>query len=176
MVTDRPIRLELYVRSLHAGAAGPQQERAIEGLGKLATSGRIDDHRVLVWGDRMPGSPAEARTDAGLFALNRAAVFTEWATLNALAVDRFEHAEIESHLLGERYRTLTVPVMTLAEYEGDDLRFVAPVSGPDGTVTVLDRLDQLADEADPTAGYEVLPRAYTDPPRGLTLAPPEREG
>jgi hypothetical protein len=175
MATDGPVRLELYVRSLHAGAAATRQEQAIERLTELATTGRIDDHQVLVWGDRMPGSPAEARTDAALFALNRVAVFTEWANRNGLAVERFEHAEVESRLLGERHRTVTVPIMTLAEYEGRDLRFVAPVSGPDGAVTVLDRLDQLAGETEPATEYEPLARTYAEPPRGVALAPPEAE-
>jgi DNA-binding Lrp family transcriptional regulator len=165
-----PVRLELYVRSLHAGAADSRQEAAIERMRELEERGRIDGSQVLVWGDRMPGSPAEARTDAGLFALNRAAVFAEWAERNGRRIDRFEHQQVESRILGETHRTLSVPVMTLAEYAGEDLRFVAPVTGAEGTVTVLDRLDRLAGESTSTAEVESLPRTYADPPRGLALA------
>lgn len=172
MAGDRSVRLELYVRSLHPGTAGDRQETVIERLQELEREGVVDASQVLVWGDRMPGSPAEARTDAGLFALNRAAVFAEWADRNGFSVDEFEHQHIESRLLGESYRTLSVPVMTLAEFEGGDLRFVAPVSGPEGTVTVLDRLDRLAAEGDgATADYEPLTGAYAEPPVGITLAP-----
>ena len=168
--------LELYVRSLHAGAADARQEAAIERLADLEDAGRIDGYQVLVWGDRMPGSPAEARTDAGLFALNRAAVFAEWADRNDYSIDRFDHQQVESRILGETYRTLSVPIMTLAEYAGSDLRFVAPVTGADGTVTVLDRFDQLAADAGTATDLEPLSQTYADPPAGLALAAPDEEG
>lgn len=175
MSDEEPVWLELYVRSLHAGAADASQDAAIERLAELEAADRIDGYQVLVWGDRMPGSPAEARTDAGLFALNRAAVFAEWADRNDRTIDCLDHQRIESRILGETYRTLSVPVMTLAEYAGEDLRFVAPVTGADGTVTVLDRLDELADASVPTTDLEPLTQTYADPPAGVALGASEEE-
>jgi hypothetical protein len=146
---------------------------------------------VLVWGKHAPATPAEARTDAGLFALNRVAVFTEWAEQNGLSVENhFERRTIDSDITAETYNALRFPVMTYAEYHGNDLVFVAPTSGTDHHFSVRDRLDALAiesevtvEDADATIDGLVestdelthLERAYSDPPRELTLVPREED-
>jgi hypothetical protein len=183
------VRVELYVRSLLPGQARKQQDAVIDQLSNLEAAGVIDEYSVLVWGKHAPATPAEARTDAGLFALNRVAVFSEWAKQNGLSVeDHFERRTIDSDITADTYNALRFPVMTYAEYRGDDLVFVAPASGETHHFSIPDRLDALASETtvlsaedpatiggivDEPAELQRLERAYTAPPRELTLAPRE---
>ena len=174
MTSDEPVRLELYVRSLLAEQARSQQDEIIERLEALEAEGVIDEFQVVIWGRQAPASPAQARTDAGVFVLNRVAVFSEWAAANGLSVDEhFEHRDVESSIVNESYQAVRFPVMTLAEYHGQDLAFVAPATDQETTHSVRERLAQIEAESRPAARrteYERLNRAYSEPPRQLTLA------
>jgi hypothetical protein len=175
VTTSGTRHVELYVRSLAPRQARQQQDAVIDRLVDLEREGRIDEFTLLVWGRQVPASPARTRTDAGLFALNRIAVFTEWADGNGYSVDeQFQRRTVDSTITDETYQVVTVPVMTLAAYRDEDLQFVAPVSGPDGDVTVQDRLAELATDATPTV--DSLDQAYASPPRGLTLVDPAEAG
>ncbi|MFD1585573.1 HTH domain-containing protein [Halorientalis brevis] len=174
MTSDEPVRLELYVRSLLAEQARSQQDEVIERLNALKDDGAIDEFQVVIWGRQAPASPAQARTDAGVFVLNRVAVFSEWAAANGLSVDEhFEHRSVESSIVNESYQAVRFPVMTLAEYHGQDLAFVAPATEQDATHTVRERLAHIEREDQQAAGtdeFERLSSAYSEPPRQLTLA------
>ncbi|MFB6178824.1 MAG: HTH domain-containing protein [Halorientalis sp.] len=176
MSADEPVRLELYVRSLHAAQAHGRQDAVIERLNALEDAGVIDEYQLVVWGRQAPASPAEAHTDAGVFTLNRVAVFSEWAAANEFSVDEhFEQRSVDSSMAGESYQAVRFPVMTLAEYHGQDLAFVAPATRANGTHSVGDRLDTI--EATPRAGeraaeFTTLDHAYSEPPHQLTLTDP----
>lgn len=177
MTTEESVQVELYVRSLLAEQAQSQQDEVIERLTALEEDGVIDEFQVVVWGRQAPASPAKARTDAGVFTLNRVAVFSEWAAANGLSVDEnFERRNVESRIIDESYQAIRFPVMTLAEYHDQDLAFVAPATGSDVTHSVQDRLDTIESRgqtADVTEEFDTLDRAYSEPPRQLTLAEPD---
>jgi hypothetical protein len=177
MTDDESVRVELYVRSLLAGQARSQQDEVIERLGALEDADVIDEYQLVIWGRQAPASPAETRTDAGLFTLNRVAVFSEWASANDLSVDeQFERRTVDSTITGESYQAVRFPVMTLAEYHGTDLAFVAPANGPETTHTVQDRLDAIetgTPPADRTSEFQPVERGYAEPPHQLTLSDPE---
>lgn len=177
MTTDEPVRLELYVRSLLAEQARSQQEEIIERLGDLENDGAIDEFQIVVWGQQAPASPAQARTEAGEFVLNRVAVFSQWGEANGFDVaDQFEYRDVESSMVDESYQAVRFPVMTLAEYHGQDLVFVAPAGDGGSVHTVRDRIDVIetttdADERGETTDH--LDQAYAEPPRELTMAAPD---
>jgi len=173
-------RVELYVRSLLPGQSRERQNEIIDRLQDLEAEGVVDEFTVLVWGKHAPATPADARTDAGLFALNRVAVFTEWAEQNGLGVEtHFDRRRTDSSITAESYDALTFPVMTLAEYHDDDLTFVAPATGTDHQFSVGDRVDTLAaGQTDRPSGVgegdaslDELEHSYVEPPEELTLAP-----
>jgi len=177
MTDEEPVRLELYVRSLLARQANSQQDEVIERLNALEAEGLVDEYQLVVWGRQAPASPAQARTDAGVFTLNRVAVFSEWAAANGLSVDEhFERRNVESSMVGESYQAVRFPIMTLAEYHGQDLAFVAPATEAETTYSVQDRLDAIeatADAEDRAAAVQTLDRAYSEPPHQLTLTDPD---
>lgn len=177
MTGDDPVRVELYVRSLLAEQARSQQDEVIDRLNALEDDGAVDEFQVVIWGRQAPASPAQARTDAGVYMLNRVAVFSEWAAANGLSVEEhFEHRSVESSIADESYQAVRFPVMTLAEYHGRDLAFVAPATGQDTTHSVQERLDRIETVDRPEEriiDFESLDRAYSEPPRQLTLADPD---
>jgi len=163
--------VELYVRSLLPRHAQHQQEAVVERLLSLEADGPLDDLQIVVWGRQAPASPADTRTDAGLFALNRVAVFTKWAERNGFSVDaQFDQRSVDSTMADERYRAITFPMMTLAEYRDRDLTFVAPVEDGPETISVPDRLDTIeAADGSATETTEPLEESYAQPPPAVTL-------
>ena len=163
------VHVELYVRSLAPRGIHPRQRAVIDTLGHLSERGIVDDHLIHVCGDQVPASRAEAVTAFGQFLLDRIAVFREWADRNDWSLDPgFGRREVDSSLTGHHIDVLTVPVMALAEYEGDDLRFVAPVSCDDTTWTIQDRLDALRARGTPDSA-DHLTDARTEPPHSPAL-------
>ena len=142
--TAAPLTVELYVRSLCADAAKAPQEAALERLSRLERDGVIDEYTVHVWGRRISPDAAAAETDVGRFVLDRIEAFEDWANDVGASVRSFFDTEaVDSSITGASYEAITVPTLTLAEYHGDELRWVAPCA-VDGTVyTVPDRLDAL---------------------------------
>lgn len=157
------VHVELYVRSLAPRGLQEGQRVVLETIESLKRSGTLTDHTLYVSGAEIPATPAETVTDFGKFLLNRAAVFSAWADKNDVSLGKlFERRSIHSSITGEHRETLVFPVMALAEYEGTDLRFVAPCTVDGTSVTVRDRLDELR------AGTEIetvcLPDAHASPP------------
>lgn len=166
--TDSGVDVELYVRSLAPRGVHPRQRAVIETLAELTDSGIIDHYRIHVCGRQIPASRAADSTEFGAYLRNRIDVFREWADRNGWTLDEaFQHRCFESELTGESVDVLTLPVMTLAEYDQDALCFVSPVESEETTWTVQDRLDALRARADSdTADH--LADARTNSPRGPT--------
>ena len=145
------IRAELYVRSLLPDGHTQQQAAVIDQLQGLSDADVLSDITVQVIGRQIPATPAEARTELGLFALNRVSVFQEWAKRNDCSLDpAFQVRSVDSEITGEQYRALVFPIQLLAEYDGAKLRCVTPHAVDGETVTVRDRLTMLEEENEST--------------------------
>ncbi len=142
--TPEGVHAELYVRSLAPRGAADEQATVVETLDKLSDRTTLADYQVHVCGEHLPATPAETQTTFGQYLLNRIAVFTEWAQRNDCSFGKlFERRTVDSALTGATRDVITLPMMTLAEYDGTDLRFVSPCSVDGETVSVRDRLDEL---------------------------------
>lgn len=144
------LTVELYVRSLSPGGFLEQQRGVVERLERLEANGTISDYGVDVWG-RGLAEPDTARTSAGRWIHDRIGEFREWAEREGMCLDSFFPVEAaRSEITGEEYTYIRFPAMALAEYEGDDLRFVSPCSDGESVHTVMDRVDELASVVDAT--------------------------
>jgi hypothetical protein len=151
-------RAELYVRSLLPDGHTQQQAAVLDRMEWLSDADILSDITVQVIGRQIPSTPAEARTELGLFALNRVSVFQEWAKRNDCSLEpAFQVRSVDSEISGEQYRALVFPVQLLAEYEGSELTCVTPHTADGETVTVTDRLAML--EAEEEATFSALERA-----------------
>ncbi|EMA12759.1 MULTISPECIES: HTH domain-containing protein [Haloarcula] len=140
-------RAELYVRSLLPDGHTQQQAAVIDRIKRLSDTDVLSDFSVQVIGRQIPSTPAEARTELGLFALNRVSVFQEWAKRNKCSLEpAFQVRSVDSEMSGEQYRAIVFPVQLLAEYTGSELRCVTPHTADGETVTVMDRLTMLEGE------------------------------
>ncbi|WP_058997269.1 HTH domain-containing protein [Haloarcula sp. CBA1127] len=144
-------RAELYVRSLLPDGHTQQQAAVIDRLQGLSDTDALSDVSVQVIGRQIPSTPAEARTELGLFALNRVSVFQEWAKRNGCSLEpAFQVRSVDSEISGEQYRALVFPVQLLAEYAGSELKCVTPHTTDGETVTVMDRLTMIEGEEEST--------------------------
>jgi hypothetical protein len=187
--TDRRGRhIALYVRSLRPRSGGQHQRAVLNRLAAL-TDGAVDGYSVTVWGRRLPAGPDDAWTDVGRRYAEQVTLFEAWARRNDRSIDAaFPVRTVDSAITGERTRARLVPGLALAEFHGQDLAFVAPVDAavvravnsdrtdpaPDDPVSVIDRLDELA-EGRPTA-YVPVERALAAPPATVETRtePPRR--
>jgi hypothetical protein len=127
---------------------------------------------VQVIGRQIPSTPAEARTELGLFALNRVSVFQEWAKRNDCSLEpAFQVRSVDSEISGEQYRALVFPTQLLAEYKGSELTCVTPHTADGETVTVRDRLTMLEEEGVEESAFSPLERASAAPPTTQTETP-----
>lgn len=141
------LTVELYVRSLCSDGTTSPQETVIRRLSRLERDGIVDEYTVHVWGRRVSPDTAAADTDAGRFVLDRIEAFRAWAADAGMSIRSFfDTDEIDSSITGESYDAITVPTLTLAEFCGDDLRWVTPCADGGTVYTVSDRLDALEAE------------------------------
>lgn len=151
------VRVELYVRSLLPRGAHERQERVIEQLERLEAEDAVASFEVEVWGNRVGPSTAAARTGAGRAARERLETFVEWAQANDRSLRPcFETHAVASEFTETAYTAIEFPLMTLVEYEDNEIRHVAPCTDGTTTYTVSDRLQafERGTEAQPAAGSE----------------------
>lgn len=137
------VRLELYVRSLAPTGCRSGQEGIVERLAQLESSGQIEEYTVDIWGRQLSldGSP---RTEPEARIRERIELFQSWARTHDRSLDRFFPVDtVRSELTGEEYTCVRVPVMTLAEYEAERLRFVTPSTDGETTHTVADHIEAI---------------------------------
>lgn len=175
------VTVELYVRSLCSDGTMSPQETVIRRLSRLERDGIVDEYSVHVWGRRVSPNTAAADTDAGRFVLDRIEAFRAWAEDAEMSVQSFfDTDEVDSSITGESYDAITVPTLTLAEFRGDELRWVTPCADGGTVYTVSDRLDALEAEngTDPNGELgetDAVPvSAFTRSP--LRTSPGERRG
>jgi hypothetical protein len=135
-------RLELYVRSLSAGAAAAAD--TAERVRSLATAGQVAGADVVVWGEEVGLSTTAFRTGEGKYILDRIATFRAWVDeRGATMTPFFEARSVNGTITGEAYTSIRLPVACLAEYADGELVHVAPYRAGDGTCSVDDRLQYL---------------------------------
>lgn len=139
-MTDSPPRVELYVRSLAPTTARPSQERVVERLQRLDGSGDLAGFDVLVCGECVCPNAATAGTDPGKRLLSRYEAFEDWAADRDRDLVGFEERETSSMVTDTTVTGIVFPRMTLAEYRGGTLEFVAPSRNGEERTAVLDRL------------------------------------
>jgi hypothetical protein len=161
--TQGGTHVELYVRSLAPRGVLEGQQAALRSVRELVEDGPLAECTVHICGREIPATPADTATEFGEFLCNRVAVFSAWADRNDYSLARlFDRRRLDSTITGEHRETLVMPVMALAEYEGPDLRFVAPCAVDGERLTVRDRLAEL--RAGVRRETTVLHDAHTSPP------------
>lgn len=139
---------ELYVRSLAPRGAREKQERVVAKLDRLTDCGAFADYTITVCGGQVPASPTATSADFERELRNRIADFHAWAATNGWSLGPlFERKVVGSMVSEETREVFVVPLMALAEYEDDRVRFVAPCRTGETYWTVQDRLDALAHSA-----------------------------
>lgn len=143
---DQASRAELYVRS-DLPAPAKQCHAAIRSrLDSLVASGVLEEFSVTSWAKRVPlaSEDGDGEFERGLYD-----AFSEWAaTANVGLQPFFDTRECYSKITGERRTELVVPAACLALYDdADALVSVVPHATEAGTVSIRDRLADLADEA-----------------------------
>lgn len=138
--------IELFVRSLAPTATHSQVRSVFDRLDELDECDVIEDYTVTVWGEEVLAHESVAETEIGRHVLDSIADFERWAADNGATVGRFyDTRTVERGLTDEEYTVTSLPVMAMAEYDGEDLQCVTPHE-VDGIVrSVEDRLDVLAE-------------------------------
>lgn len=138
---DQPdTRATLFVRASAPGPARDRQEECLDRLRRLEAAGRLS-LSVETWESEVPmdGPVGSAR--------DRYAEFTRWASdREAVLTPFFEVRERTSLVDSERREVLSLPVLCLAVYDGDDLRAVYPHADGEDVYSVPDGIDALASE------------------------------
>jgi hypothetical protein len=139
-VTGGP-RVELFLRSLAPSTGREQQDRIVERLRTLERENRIGGVDVWLCGDCVCPLLATAGTDPGRRLLDRYERFREWASGSDYDLVGFRRREVESVLTGTTVTGIVFPRMTLAEFRGGSLDFVAPATDGSERVDIADRID-----------------------------------
>jgi hypothetical protein len=143
-MTETVPYIELYVRSLLPDGAGERQDAVIDHLERLDREGEIAGYDVIVWGKQIAPESAGGATDEGRYILNRVAEFKQWALSNNVSLESFYgRTSVESEASDTSYDALVLPMMGLAEYDGDELAHVAPCTDGGTVHTITDRLESL---------------------------------
>lgn len=144
---SRPVRVELFVRSLAPNGTRPTQESAVERLQRLTAADAIE-LSVHVTGGRVCPNTAAASTEIGQFFLESVAHFERWADEHGRSLEPcFEYHEDVTAIDGSDCSGIEFPAVVLVEYDTTGMRFVAPSTDGISTTTVLDRLETIEREA-----------------------------
>ena len=136
--------VELYVRSMLPDGAGSRQDAVIDKLEQLERREEIAGYNVIVWGKQIAPESAAANTEEGRYILNRVAEFKQWALSNNVSLESFyQRTTADSEAADSPAEALVLPVMGLAEYDGDELVHVAPCTDGETVHTITDRLERL---------------------------------
>lgn len=132
--------VELYVRSL----SDDVQPLLDETLRRLREAEDVEEVGVTVYGRSFdPTGPAVA-TEPGRALADRLEAFRRWASENGASFGPFFRARTVERLADETCTRVDLPTVTLAEYRGGELAFVAPCRLGERHHSVLDRARRLA--------------------------------
>lgn len=132
--------VELGVRSL----SDEVQPLLDETLRRLRGTDEVDEVGVRVYGRSFDPTGQAAATEPGRALADRLEAFREWARESDASFGPFFRARTVERLVGETCTRVDLPTVTLAEFRGGDLAFVAPCRIGDRHYGVLDRVRGLA--------------------------------
>lgn len=138
-MTEQP-RVELYLRSLAPVTARDQQNEVVTQLQELDSNGCIRGFDIILCGDCVCPESATARTQPAKRLLERYEQFQAWATKKGRTLVGFEERDSSGLLTGTSVTGIVFPRITLAEFRGGSLSFVAPSATEETQTTVRDRL------------------------------------
>jgi len=153
-------QLALYVRSLSPHGCQSHHSSILDRLERFADEGIIEGYSVDIWGEQLIESDAR-RTEIGREICERLDQFRDWANGRESTELCFGRESVYSDLADETCVRTVFPMMILAEYVGERLRFVSPCIDSDRVVRVTDRLDTLERSAKAST-------VSTDPARSKT--------
>ncbi len=144
MKGEQDATLDIFVRSL-APTTGLERQRAlVDQLDRMESDGLIDDYNIHVWGDAVSIDSALSETATGRGVRSQVAGFQQWALAENVSVQPFfERKSQSSSITGDEQTLITLPEITVAEYEGTELVGMAPHQSAGDTVTVQDYLDDV---------------------------------
>lgn len=170
--TPQPQRVELWIRTFAPQTTSEPRARAVECLERLESHAVLDEVTLEVWGKRFERTPLDERVPALARIHDRLERFEAWATAPNRHLDPFfTRRRLDSAITGECREYWHLPSLALAEYDGDGLTHVAPCRRGGQTVTVFDRLEQLADRTESPTGSDDS-QATPSPNRSRDLEPP----
>ncbi|ARS91895.1 hypothetical protein B1756_16320 [Natrarchaeobaculum aegyptiacum] len=152
----------------------PRCERAIECARDLEAEGVLDCVEVGVWGREFAHTTLSQRVPQLEAIHRRLEAFEAWAETTDRDLEPFfTRRHVESEITGEQHVRWRLPVLALAEFDGDELVHVTPCTVGDRTVDVFDRLEALADgEFDGRDGHDGrLEADYRDRRVGEVISP-----
>lgn len=136
--------LDLYVRSLAPHGSTANLDGVLNSLAQLEAMGNIAEYSVHVWGRQVRPATAD-RSEVSTDITDRLTAFRAWAEHADVTLEPFfQTKDVEVSMTGQAYTVVDLPVMTVAEYEGENLIFVTPCADGDTLYTVHDRLEALA--------------------------------
>lgn len=149
------LRVECWLREEVSITEYERQQAVVERLTELEAADQIDRLVVRTWGTQVL-HPADSgrRDDSDRPAWEVFRRFEEWAAERGYTLTPgFQRRTRRSPLSEETYETIDLPVFSLAVYEDQQLRAVAPCSMTEAVWTVENCLGML--EADQPERLEV---------------------
>lgn len=140
-MTENTPRVELFVRSLAPTDARETQEQVVDRLQSLDEDDQIRGVDYTLCGECVCPSLNSAQTDIAQLLLGRYERFESWAETNDRELVGFEQRETESLLTGTSETGIVFPRLTLAEFRGGEVAFIAPSTDGTEQTTVKERLE-----------------------------------
>lgn len=135
-------RAELFVRSAAPGGIADLQRRLCERLEGLAADGVLESVDCEVWGRNIPAEPGSEPSVWGKYD-----EFVEWAAEHDCSLGpAFSVRETGTLVSEETRRVVSVPMLCLAVYQGEELRAVYPCLNDGDVYTVEDGIAELEGE------------------------------
>jgi len=149
------VEIDVFVRSLSPPlGVRERQERLLEQLSELQSSGIIDTFRVNLWGGGVCLCDVCSGVSVAESMLDNVANFEEWAAENSGVELPFERNTVESEMVGRTVHNLEVPAICLGVYTNSMLSGVFPCTVDGEQITVTDYVAALTD----SDAAETVPR------------------
>lgn len=143
---ETTLRVDCWFREAASAGAFDRQEAVCSRLKQLCDAGTVADWTIRTWGKHLHYPPDAGDGDGTPVGDGRETYrrFQQWATANSFTLDpAFRRRKLGAIGTGTTREVITVPLVTLAVYEGEQLQTVVPHSTDDRVVTVEQCLEHL---------------------------------